>query len=229
MIGIVMNGLAWQSQSAAAFLSVLMLVMAGTGAMAQNPPPARTPPRPAAPAPAAPVAPAPPTPATPSVQAPAAPAQPQAEAAPPPEPTRREILRFENWIVTCDEFAEGPRTRSCSAVTQAFNQNKQLVFQWTVTMDKDKQLMAVMQTATGVSIPPGVELRLGKSAPHKIPYVACESGGCVARSNIDANLLRDLTGSPTAEVVIQGSQGNTVQFPVGMKGFERAYAVLTRP
>jgi invasion protein IalB len=225
-----MNSLAWQSQSAAALLSVFMLVALGAGAMAQTPPPARTPPRPAAPAPAAPVAPAPPAPAAPAAQAPAGTAQPQAEAAAPPEPTRREILRFENWIVTCDEFAEGPRTRSCTAVTQRLNpQNKQLVFQWMVGMDKDKQLVTVMQTATGVSIPPGVELRLGKSAPHKIPYVSCEPGGCVAKSNIDANLLRDLTGSPTAEVVIQGSQGNTVQIPVEMKGFDRAYAVLARP
>jgi invasion protein IalB len=59
--------------------------------------------------------------------------------------------------------------------------------------------------------------------------MTCETDVCVARSNVDANLLRDLTGSPTAEVVIQGSQGNTVLFPVEMKGFDRAYAVLSRP
>jgi invasion protein IalB len=223
-----MNDLAWRSQAAATGLSVLMLVALGTNAMAQNPPPARAaPPRAAAPPPAPA---APPAPVAPAPPAPGALAQPQAAAAqPPPEPTRTEILKFDNWVVTCNEFAEGPRTRACSAVTRGFNQNKQLVFQWTVAVDNSKQLVAVMETVPGVAIPPGIELRIGKSAPHKIPYVTCETGVCVARSNVDANLLRDLTGSPMAEVVIQGSQGNTVQFPVEMKGFDRAYAVLSRP
>jgi len=174
------------------------------------------------------VAPAPSAPAAPAAQAPGALAQPQATA-PPPEPTRTEIQKFDNWVVTCNEFAEGPRTRACSAVTRGFNQNKQLVFQWTVAVDSTKQLVTVMETLPGVAIPPGIELRVGKSASHKIPYMTCETGVCIARSNVDANLLRDLTGSPTAEIVIQGSQGNTVQFPVEMKGFDRAYAVLSRP
>src|SRR5258708_20214914 len=29
-------------------------------------------------------------------------------------PTRTEILRFESWIVTCNEFAEAPPTRTSS-------------------------------------------------------------------------------------------------------------------
>jgi invasion protein IalB len=161
--------------------------------------------------------------------APAPAAQSQAEGPPQPEPTRTEIQKFDNWILTCNEFAEGPRTRVCSAVTRAFNQNKQLVFQWTVAVDNNKQLVTVMETVPGVAILPGIELRIGKSAAHKIPYVTCETGVCIARTNVDANLLRDLTGSPTAEVVIQGSQGNTVQFPVQLKGFERAYALLSKP
>jgi invasion protein IalB len=170
------------------------------------------------------VAPAPPAPA--AAQAPAG--QPQAEGQ--PEPTRTEILKFDNWMLTCNEFAEGPRTRVCSALTRAYNnQSKQLVFQWTFGLDNNKQLVTVIETLPGVAIPPGVELRVGKSAAHKIPYVTCETGVCVAKSNVDANLLRDLTGSPSADVVIQGSQGNTVQFPVPLKGFERAYAVLSKP
>jgi invasion protein IalB len=186
--------------------------------MAQNPPSTR----PATPAPSAPGA--------PSAQAPGALTPPKAAAAPAaPEPTRIEIQKFDNWVVTCNEFAEGPRTRACSAVTRFFNQNKQLVFQWTVAVDNNKQLGTVMETVPGVAIPPGIELRIGKSASHKIPYMTCETDVCVARSNVDANLLRELTGSPTAEVVIQGSQGNTVLFPIEMKGFDRAYAVLSRP
>jgi len=102
------------------------------------------------------------------------------------------------------------------------------VFTWTVALDERKQVVAVMQTPTGVAIPPGVELRVGKIPAQKVPFASCEAGRCVATMTLDANLLREMTTSPTAEAVIQGSQGNTVQFNIQMKGFDRAYAVLSR-
>jgi len=147
---------------------------------------------------------------------------------PPQVPTRTEILNFENWAVTCNEFVD-PKSKRCSALLQILQQNtNQVVFTWTVAMDERKQLVAVMQTPTGVVIPPGVELRIGKSPVQKIPFASCDTGRCIATTTVDANLLREMTTSPTAEAVIQGSGGNTVQFNIQMKGFDRAYAVLSR-
>jgi invasion protein IalB len=141
-------------------------------------------------------------------------------------PTRVEILNFDNWAVTCNEFASGPRTKRCSALLQILQQNtNQTVFTWTVGMDDNKQLMAVFQTPTGVVIPPGIELKIGKAA-QKIPFASCEPGRCIATVTVDANLLREMTTAPTAEAIVQGVQGNTVQFNVNMKGFDRAYAAL---
>jgi invasion protein IalB len=153
-----------------------------------------------------------------------------AAAQPPPSapqvPTRVEILNFDNWAVTCSEFADGPRTKRCSALLQILQQNtNQTVFTWTVGIDEHKQLMAVLQTPTGIVIPPGIELKIGKST-QKIPFASCEPGRCVATMTVDANLLREMTTVPTAEAVIQGIQGNTVQFNIQMKGFDRAYAAL---
>jgi invasion protein IalB len=165
-----------------------------------------------------------PAPAVPSGQAPAAQAP-----TPPQIPTRTEILNFENWAVTCNEFADSPKAKRCSALLQILQQNtNQIVFTWTVAMDDHKQLVAVMQTPTGVVIPPGVELRVGKLPSQKIPFASCDPGRCIATTTVDANLLREMTTSPTAEAVIQGSQGNTVQFNIQLKGFDRAYAVLSR-
>jgi invasion protein IalB len=182
---------------------------------------------PARPAPAR--APAATAPAPAPAAAPAAPPAPGAPAAPPPPiPSRTEILNFENWVVTCNEF-ETPKTRVCSALLQIAQQNtNQVVFAWTVALDNAKQMVTIMQTPTGVNIPPGIELRVGKVPPHKIPFASCDTGRCVATSPMDANLLREMTTVPTAEAIIQGSQGNTVQFNIQMKGFDKAYAALTR-
>jgi invasion protein IalB len=154
----------------------------------------------------------------------AAAAQPAPAA--PQVPTRVEILNFDNWAVTCNEFADGPKSKRCSALLQIMQQNtNQTVFTWTVGLDDRKQLMAVVQTPTGVVIAPGVEFKIGKLT-QKIPFASCEPGRCIATMTVDNSLLREMTTSQTAEAVIQGSQGNTVQFNIQMKGFDRAYAVL---
>jgi invasion protein IalB len=146
--------------------------------------------------------------------------------APPQVPTRTEILNFDSWVVTCSEFAD--KTKRCSALLQILQQNTgQVVFTWSVGMD-DHKLVAVMQVPTGVVITPGVELRIGKLPAQKIPFVSCDPGRCVASTPVDANLLKEMTASPTAEAVIQATQGNTVQFNIQLKGFDRAYAALSR-
>jgi len=147
-----------------------------------------------------------------------------------PTPTRTEILNFENWVVTCNEFAEGSKPRVCTALLQIAQQNtNQVVFAWSIAVDNTKQMVTIMQTPTGVNIPPGIELRVGKVPPRKIPFASCDTGRCVATLPMDAALLREMTTVPNAEAVIQGSQGNTVQFNIQMKGFDKAYAVLSRP
>jgi invasion protein IalB len=197
----------------------------GVAQTAQAQPPVRPgPPRgspgtpPAASAPAAP-----PAGPEPSPQAQAAPAQAVA-----PIPSRTEILNFDNWVVTCNEFAEKPKTRACSALLRIVQQNtNQTIFAWSLTMDNNKQMVSTLQTPTGVNIAPGVELRVGKVPPHKIAFASCDTGGCVATLLMDTNTLREMATAPAAEAVIQGSRGNNVQFNVPLKGFDKAYAALS--
>lgn len=173
----------------------------------------------------------PPQPETHFVQAQPPAPQPQQEApAAPRIPIRTEILRFDGWIVTCNEFEGGAKTRACSALLQITQEKtNQTVFSWTVGVNNNKQFVSVFQTPTGVAIAPGVELRIGKSAAHKIPFATCETGHCVATMTMDASLLREMTTSPTAQAVIQGAQGNAVDFNIQMTGFDKAYAVISRP
>jgi invasion protein IalB len=216
-----MNGIARLIVSAAIVGAASPLAanaIEGTGRIAQAPPARPPAQRPPAPAPAAP---APAAPAPPAANQPHAPAG--------PVPTRTEILNFENWVVTCNEFADGPRPRVCSALLQIMQQNtNQIVFTWTVAVDNSKQMVTIMQTPTGVNIPPGVELRVGKTPPHKVPFASCDTGRCVATLPMDAALLKEMTTVPSAEAIVQGIQGNNVQFNIQMKGFDKAYAVLAR-
>lgn len=205
----------------------LLAASLGSVALAQSPP--RPPRAPAAPPP---VPPAPPAPA-PTVPLPNAAGDGGKEAGQPQPPaptaTRTEILNLDNWVVTCNEFAEGPRKRVCSALLRIVQQNtNQVVFSWTVAVEGNKQMVAIMQTPTGVAIAPGVELKVGKLPAQKLSYASCDNGRCVATMTMDNALLHEMTTVPTAEATIQGAQGNTVQFNIQLKGFDRAYAVLSK-
>ncbi len=152
-----------------------------------------------------------------------------AQSPPPPTPTRTEIVRFDHWTVTCAEFAEGPRKRVCSAQLQVTQQNTtNVVLAWTIGLNPENQPVNVINTPTGVSIAPGVELRLGKAAVRKLPFVSCEQQRCTATMPLDSTLVRDINAVQTADVVVYAPNGSGVKFNFPLKGFDKAYAELAR-
>jgi invasion protein IalB len=170
--------------------------------------------------------PAPTTPAPP----PAAPAEAAPAAAPPaPVPHRTEILRFDNWTLTCNEFTEGAKKRVCTAQLHVTQQKSNTVLlAWTVGLDNENHPVSVIQTPTGVSIAPGIELRLGKAAVRKMPFVSCEPSRCTASIPVDNTLVRDITAAASADVVIYAPNGSGVKFNFPLKGFDKAYAELAK-
>ena len=171
--------------------------------------------------------------AWPSPQLAQAPTQAQAQAQaqqpqqpPPPVPVLTEILNFDNWVVTCREFAQ-PKKRDCAALMQITQANTgQTIFTWTIGVDATNRPVAVFQTPTGVMIGPGVELRLEKAQPRKVPFTACDNGQCSATMPIDSSLVGDMMAAKNAEVVIQATNGSNLQFNLPLKGFDKAYAAL---
>ncbi len=167
-------------------------------------------------------------------------AQPQNKSAPqpapaaqtpqpaPPQPTRTEILNFDNWNVTCRDFAEGKRKHVCFAQLQIVQQsNNQVVFAWTIGFDDENHQLMTLQTPTGVLITPGVDLKLTKGS-RAVPYTACETGHCLATLPLDAALVRELTATTDVKATIHASDGRDVEVNVPLKGFDKAYAALTK-
>lgn len=159
----------------------------------------------------------------PQPQIPIAPASP-----PPPAPHRTEILRFDNWVVTCNEF-EPPKKRVCDARLQFVNANtNQLLLEWTFWLNDNKQVQARLQTPTGVNIPAGVDVQPEKGPARKLAFESCEAGFCFASMVMDANLVRDLSASTIAELTIQASNGNSARFNLQIKGIGKALAALRK-
>ena len=94
--------------------------------------------------------------------------------------------------MTCREFLEGPKKRNCSITVAVQKQDtNQIVLALTVQPNEQGQMVASIQTPTGVAIAPGVELKLEKAAARKFAFDFCEPSRCSASLVADKNFVRE--------------------------------------
>jgi len=160
----------------------------------------------------------------PSKAAPAAPQQ--GSDGPPAEKT--ETTNFDNWILTCREFVEGPKKRTC-AMTVAVRKadTNRTVLSWTIRPNDKGQMVSAIETLPGISIIPGIELKLDKgAAPRKVPIEICEPNWCSGSLPMDKAFIQELATSSKATIVITSSAGQPFTFEFPINGFEKAYAKM---
>jgi invasion protein IalB len=156
---------------------------------------------------------------------------PSPSASPTPEtrPAERvETINFENWILTCRELVEGPKKRSC-AMTVAVNKSdtNRPVLSWTIRHTDNGQLVSVIETLPGISITPGIQLKLEKAAaPRKFPIEVCEPNWCSGSLPMDKGFVQEVSASSKVTIIITSSAGQPFTFEFPIKGFEKAYAKM---
>ncbi len=166
--------------------------------------------------------------AAPTLSAPAPfPSAAQPAAPPPPSPFRTEIVRFDHWVATCNDFAEGPKKRICTAqlLVQQSNTN-QILLAWVISVNDSKQFVTLLQTPTGIRLGPGVEMHLEKVSKRAIPYETWEPNHCIASIVMDAAMMRDVTASAKVQLIIHAVNGQVLNFDIPIKGFDKAIGQL---
>lgn len=155
----------------------------------------------------------------------APPAQPPAETAP---ATRTETTNFDNWILSCRELVDGPKKRSC-AMTVAVRKSdtNRTVLSWTIRPNESGQLVSVIETLPGISIAPGIQLKLEMSAAaRKVPIEICEPNWCSGTLAMDKSFIQETVASSKVSVIVTSSNGQPFTFEFPIKGFDKAYAKM---
>jgi invasion protein IalB len=169
-------------------------------------------------------------------KAPAAPAQaaqtgapqpPQQPAESPPA-EKTETTNFENWILNCREFVEGPKKRNCAmTVSVRKSDTNRVVLSWTVRQNDKGQFVSVVETLPGIAVPAGIQLKLEKNtAARTIPFEVCEPAWCAGSFTMDKAFIQDASASSKVMIVITSSAGQPVTFEFPIKGFDKAYAKM---
>ena len=155
---------------------------------------------------------------------------PSAETHSAPKIVRTETITYDNWTVNCaypDRRAAKPRCSAVLRIAEKINNVPRVIFTWIIGEQRSK-LVSVLSVPTGVFIEPGVEVKIGADSVKKYSYSLCAADHCEAIVPMHATVTAELKRAPTVEVTIIGLRGQVVKFTVKTKGFEQAFAALTK-
>jgi invasion protein IalB len=154
-------------------------------------------------------------------------AQSQPAPAAQPQITKTETVPVGNWLLTCVDYANSPLKHACTAKLQITQEKTNTpAFIWEIGVTNSGKMAAVMHLPTGVMIDHGVELRIGKAAPRKIPFTACLPGECTAQFPVDEKFIKEIAANPTIEANILSVNGSTPVFTINPAGIDKAYAQM---
>jgi invasion protein IalB len=157
------------------------------------------------------------------------PAQPATQAGATLPSQRTETINYENWILTCREFLEGPKKRTCSAtVAVQRTETGQTVLALAVQPNDQGKMTASIQIPSGVAIAPGIDVKFDKAFARKFAFDFCEPSRCSASFVADSTFIQDLSAAASVKVTLQSSDGKPVNFEFPVKGFDKAYAKMTK-
>jgi invasion protein IalB len=129
------------------------------------------------------------------------------------------VIAFEDWRVICPPVSD--TERNCSLTSEVVPGQVQLVLE-------DPTLGSRIRVIVphGVSLDPGLGFSVGDQPLQIYQYETCMPVGCFADVPLDTNMLTNLRGNMSGEVVVVPATGSPVTVPYSLTGFGDGYDAL---
>ena len=162
--------------------------------------------------------------------------QPPAAAPAASAPQRVETIKYDSWVVVCQDSVGSTAKKTCSASLEATSQDRrQVLVNWQIGMNKDGHFVTAFQLPPGMAIKKGdqtvggpllvqngVELKFGNGAARRINYVWCGPKQCFAEALIDDAFVKEALANSTATITIHTAGGGPIPIEVPIKGIDKA-------
>jgi invasion protein IalB len=206
-------------KTAAGFVTGFVLLALAGGAVAQQPAPKPTPPRPA----------------QPPHQAPAAPA-PQAQTAPAPATTdqnpQRTTASYGDWVVRCEVVPGPPPQKNCDMeqLAQVQGQANPISRVAIPLPQKGEPPKFFIQVPINVSFAAPIKVTTNdKDAGITTPFRRCVPAGCFGEIELKDDLQKKFRGSTEAgKILFKDAADRDVAIPLSFKGFAQAFEALLK-
>jgi len=139
----------------------------------------------------------------------------------------QEGAKFGNWTAKCEE-SQGKVQGGCFIFQNlVLREGGQRVLQFAVgyvaTTDEP---IALLSLPLGISLPPGVTIRIGDGAPTRVIVERCEPNGCRAGLKLKPDLLRQLSEGTQLTVTFHDAERRPIDVPLSLEGFAAGLSSL---
>ena len=134
---------------------------------------------------------------------------------------------YGNWTAKCEEAHDGKEGGCFLLQNLVLRDGGQRVLQVAVGyVPNASEPIALLSLPLGISLPPGVSLRVSDHEPVQIPVERCEPNGCRAGLKLKDDLLRALRDNTQITVVFHDAQRHPIEVPVKLEGFAKGLDAL---
>lgn len=134
---------------------------------------------------------------------------------------------FGDWHLRCRPFQEGgPDT--CILLQNLINPEKQQPLMQIAAglWPPDKARGMIVTLPLGVTLPPGIQIKVDNNQMAAVPFVQCGMNGCQAHVALDDNLIQAMKAGLQGMVSFKDPANRPVQIPFSLKGFTAGIAAI---
>ncbi len=128
---------------------------------------------------------------------------------------------FGSWTSKCEE-TQGDKQGGCFIFQNlVLREGGQRVLQIAVGYVPDShEPIALLSLPLGISLPPGVSIRIADGQPTRFPVERCEPNGCRAGLKLTPALVEQLARSAQLTVTFYDAQRRPIEVPLSLDGFK---------
>ncbi len=137
--------------------------------------------------------------------------------------------RFKDWAAKCQKPADDKPEQCFVFQDLVLKDKKQRVLLIRVAIPPSrKDPVAVLTLPLGISLPPGVSIRVDDGEPVRVQVERCVANGCIAGFPLENELLASFKAGAKAYVTIQDSRRKPATLPISLSGFTAAVKSLRK-
>ena len=132
-----------------------------------------------------------------------------------------------DWTLGC-ESAEGGADQGCILFQNLIlKDDRQPVLQFAVGRAPDDEVATVIITLPlGISLPPGITVRIDEGDDANFPVERCEPDGCQAGMKLRQQTIDRLRGGNKITITFYDGERQPIYVPLSLKGFSKGMDAL---
>ncbi len=136
---------------------------------------------------------------------------------------------YKNWTVGCEKAKESDVEQCYIFQNLVLKQGGQRVLHVAVGhLAKDNRPAAIITFPLGISLPPGVFIKVDEEEPIRFSIERCQASGCIGALALNESLLGSMRKGNQARITFYDATRREIGVPVSLSGFTAGFGALSK-